>query len=345
MPHARQDPSPPPSRALLRRIALDVLQRTPSPREVAIALEQPVPLAVRRWLFSEEAMRAWLDEELYYFLLLDNFRPRTEGVESLPRRLAAGTATARDALTEILLSTGFSLRNPGNDTFVTVVLEQVLGLRVQERANKALLEAGKAIYDGRKGRFLDREGRSQSDLVRIAVAQEAATRLLLDRHRQRLFGGGSGPVDAGTVQRVHQEPAAFFTVLGEWLAGPEYAAALARRKTKTDTQFVRALYQDLLDRTPTYDELRNMRNALQSMADAGPLRAVLAKVMLDSGKAQLPELRPGAEDAFVRECFLRYLARAPGQEELPRFVQELGKGARALHVVRALLGSPEYQVY
>ena len=109
-------------------------------------------------------------------------------------------------------------------------------------------------------------------------------------------------------------------MLAEWLAGEAYAQALARKKPKTDHQFIRSLYQDLLGRAPGYDELRNMRNmrnALQSMADPAPLRAVMAKVILDSKQAQVPSCEAGKEEEFVRECFLRYLGRHPGQVEGP----------------------------
>ena len=101
-------------------------------------------------------MRRWLEEELFYFLLLDNFRPRTRAIAAIPEGLRTGESTAHQAIGEILLSTGFSLRNPGNDTFVTVVLEQCLGLAVQERRHKATLEAGKRMYDGEKARLLTR---------------------------------------------------------------------------------------------------------------------------------------------------------------------------------------------
>ena len=79
------------------------------------------------------------------------------------------------------------------------------------------------------------------------------------------------------------------------------------------------------------------------MADPTPLRAVMAKVILDSGHAELPELVAGKEKEFVRECFLRYLGRYPGQMELPTFV-EVAKGpdCRPENIVRSLVGSAEY---
>ena len=334
------------TRALLRRLALDTLGRTPSAAEFAAFVAAPVDQVATRLARSLEAMQVFVEEELFYFLLLDNFRPRTESIAALPKRLAEGKATAHDALAEVLLSSGFSLRNPGNDTFVTVVLEQCLGITVQDARNKPALEAGKKLYDGKKGRFLGSEGESQADVVKIVLAQESFTRFVLERHKKRLFGTGLTADDKATVAQVHDDHAAFFTVLSQWLASPTYEQALTQKRPKSDHQFIRGLYQDLLARVPTYEELRNMRNALQAMAEPAPLRAVVAKVILDSGKARLPECEKDKEAAFVSECFLHYLGRLPGQEEGPAYVKALVEAtATPTHVVRALVGSAEYQYY
>ena len=153
---------------LVRRIALDVLQRTPTAEEVAQAAPRAPIEVAQRMLGTLEAMEVWLEEELLYFLLLDNFRPTTPNVAALPRLLHERRTDVRAAQAEILLSTAFSLRNPGNDTFVTVVLEQCLGLEVQDRRNAAVLEAGKRAYDGYATRFLGGVGRSQADVVKLA---------------------------------------------------------------------------------------------------------------------------------------------------------------------------------
>ena len=86
-----------------------------------------------------------------------------------------------------MLSTGFSLRNPGNDTFVTVVLEQALGLTVQDRKVTRILEAGKRMYDGKRTKLFGVQGRSQSDVIRIVLQRPEFSRHVLDRHHRRLF--------------------------------------------------------------------------------------------------------------------------------------------------------------
>lgn len=330
---------------LLQRLCYDVLQRGPSPGERAAYVGAPVDAVMARLLGSREAMTAWFEEELYYFLLIDNFRPRGEQVDRIPLRLQRGELTARDAVAEILLSTGFSLRNPGNDTFVTVVLEQCLGYTVQDRQTRPVLEAGKRLYDGRKGRFLGSEGNSQADVIQIAVGHIDFARHLLGRHHQRLLQQPLAKA-AAEVAEVHADPGRFFPVLQGWLSGEPYAALADRLRPKGERQFLRGLYMDLLERVPDHDELRNLRNALQSMADPAPLKAVLSKLILDSGQARLPPLDRGDAAGFVAECFRRYLGREPTAREREVFGHELAQGgAEASHVVRTLLGSVEYQYY
>lgn len=336
------------TRQLVRHFSLDILQRTPTPAEVRACVGFPVDQVARRMIDSLEAKEVWVEEELLFFLLLDNFRPHTEAIDSLPRRLHTGSITVHDAIAEIMMSTGFTLRNPGNDTFVTVVLEQGLGMKVQERKNVSTLEAGKKMYDGYRVRFLRERGSSQADIIKIVVGRREFTRHLLDRFHNRIMRGPppKGDETEAQIDRVHSDRGAFFSVLIGWLTSEKYAAQMAVKRPRTDNQFIRSLYFDLLERAPDYQEFRNMRNALLSMADPAPLRSVMAKVILDSGRAKLPEVARGEEASFVRQAFLRYLGREPTQKEQADFIKVLAKGsARVEHVVRALITSPEYQYY
>lgn len=333
------------SEHLLQRLCYDLLQRGPTEGERRAYAGVDLATLQKRLLGSREAMSEWVEEQLWYFLLLDRFRPGGESIERLPARLQKGELDARRAVGELLLSTGFSLRNPGNDTFVTVLLEQCLGYRVQDKQNKPVLEAGKKAYDGKKTKFLGGEAASQSDVVQCVLQHEDFARLLLERHHQKLCGTPL-PKDSDAVARVHRDFTQFFPVLGEWILSPAYLDALQVRRPKSERQFLRGLYVDLLDRVPELEELRNLRNAMNAMADPAPLRSVLAKVILDSPQAKLPEAAAGKEAEFVQSCFRRYLARAPGAKELEVFTGAmLQKGARPQQIVRTLVGSLEYQTY
>ena len=337
------DPRRPPVAARqLQRLTFDILQRSPTDAERAAFVGADLAVVVPRLLGTREAATAWLEEELWYFLLIDQFRPRGEAIERLPARLHKRELTARDAIAEILLSTGFTLRNPGNDTFVTVLLEQTLGYRVQDMKHQPTLVAGKRVYDGARERFLGEQASNQSDLIQIALRHVDAARHLLDRHHRRLFDAPLGK-DAAEVAALQQDPTRFFAILGDWLTSERYQQALAQRRRKSERQFVRGLYQDLLGRLPDYDELRQTRAAMQSMADPAPLRAVLAKVLLDSNQCRLPE-RDGDDATFVQRCFLRYLAREPTAREQHAFTTALQPGKPA-PIARALVTSLEYQTY
>lgn len=344
----RIKPAPMPilvTRRLLQRLCYEVLLRGPSPTELRMFDGAELATVVPRLLQSREAMTVWFEEQLQYFLLLDQFRPQGETFEKLPSRLQNHELDPRAAIAEILLSTGFSLRNPGNDTFVTVVLEQCLGYRVQDAKIKPILAVGKKLYDGKKGRFLGKDGQSQSDVVQSVLAHEDFARHLLSREHQRLLGTPLQK-DSSAIALVQKDYQQFFPVLTEWLQSQAYVDALQQRRAKTERQFLRGLYFDLLERTPSYEELRNLRNAMQAMADPAPLRSVLAKVVLDSGQCKLPECLPEEAAEFVRECFLRYLARAPSERELAAFLKVLLQdGGLPLQVVRVLVGSLEYQTY
>jgi hypothetical protein len=338
-------------RTTVRHLSLDILLRTPTPAEERAYVGFPVDKVAERMMGSLEACQVWVEEELLFFLLLDNFRPETKAIKSLPRRLYKGQVTAHQAIGEIMMSTGFSLRNPGNDTFVTVVLEQGLGMRVQDRRNVPTLEAGKKLYDGYKVRFLDQQGTTQADIVKIVCGHPGFTRSLLDRYHRRLLRGPLPKRATALVERVHGDPRQFFPVLREWVGSDLYRAQMRIKRPRSDHQFIRSLYFDLLDRAPRYQEFRNMRNALLSMADPAPLRSVMAKVILDSGRARLPEFDPGKAAQFVEAAFLRYLGRPPTQDELGRFTRIIANPDVASRkvdgamVVRTLVTSPEYQYY
>lgn len=330
---------------LLQRLCYDLLQRGPTEGERRAYQGVDLATLQKRLLGSREAMSEWLEEQLWYFLLLDRFRPGGDGIDRIPARLQKGELDAQRAIGELLLSSGFSLRNPGNDTFVTVLLEQCLGYRVQDKQHKPVLEAGKKAYDGKKTKFLGSEAASQSDVVQCVLRHEDFARLLLDRHHRRLCGTPL-PKGSDAVARVQKDFAQFFPVLGEWIESQAYLDALQVRRQKSERQFLRGLYVDLLDRAPELEELRNLRNAMNAMADPAPLRSVLAKVILDSAQAKLPEAANGQEAEFVARCFVRYLAREPLEKESAVFTAAMQqKGARPQQIVRALVGSLEYQTY
>ncbi|MCA8957410.1 MAG: hypothetical protein KDC87_15145, partial [Planctomycetes bacterium] len=233
--------------AYVRRLAHDTLQRSPTQRETRSSVGMPLEAVAGHFVRLRETYEQWLEEELYYYLLLDRFRPRTDAIAELPERLRRGRADVRSAAAEILLSTGFSLRNPGNDTFVTVVFEQFLGIEVQR--NVKLLEAAKTMYDGKLSRIFDERGDSQSDVVKIALAQPGYLDLFVRRMEQRHLGEPL-PDDEHTAAVTHltEHSRDLRGLIRSWLVSSRYASADRRPRTKTDHQFIRSLFVDLLGR-------------------------------------------------------------------------------------------------
>jgi len=332
---------------LIRRLYLDLKWRTPHIEEIRRWYDKPHAEMVDALLADPEVWTTWYEQQLFYFLLLDRFRPKQGRVTTIPERLAKNEIPVPIALREIIASTYFNDRNPGNDTFCTVVLEQCLGLVVQERSNKRTLDESKKMYDGYKAKIFKEKGSSQSDFVRICFAQRSFFEHLLRRSWKELHGT---EIDEKRLEaaatRFGEDPWAFRAILKEWLTGPDYVEGARTARTKPEIPYVRGLFVDTLGRVPTYEELRNVRNAFLSLADPTPIRLVMGRVLLESPQARMP-LSALDTDAFVREQFLRLLARPPSAAELRTFVEAL-KSDRDVNprlVLWTLISSPEYQTY
>lgn len=327
----------------LRSLYLDCAGRTPLPAETQGHEGKTRGDAITALSGSPAFFTSLYEDELFYFLLLDNFRPSTDEFLTLPERLAQQQVSVKEALRLLVSSQFFNARNPGNDTFVTVVLEQLLGITVQKEA--ATLEAGKKMYDGKKVTFLGHKGENQADLVRIVVEDAGFEKFLLERKFEAVFGAAipRKRLEADAA-RLKAEPLAYPRILGEWLSSEDYESLLKRPRRKSDRMFIQALFVDLLGRVAEYQEFRRCRNALLAMSDSTPLRSVLIKLVLDSGTVTIPEWSSQDRPGSVRGLFRRFLCRDPGDSELEVFVQESTK-VDVITLVRALLTHPEYHVY
>jgi hypothetical protein len=333
----------PAARRLTRALFLDLLGRTPTEEELRRWAALPAEERVDEFLASPDTWRHWLDEEAFYFLLIDQFRPVSDRLVAVPDLLAKDEATFRDAHREFALSAEFNARNPGNDTYVTVLFEQFLGMEVQKEPR--VLAAGKKMYDGAVSRIFEQKGDSQSDIVRITLAQPEYTELFLKRMEIRYLGEPLPKSDHDAALSLLASDARLFRqVLREWLLSSRYGGAGRAPKPKTDRQFIKSLFVDLLGRPPAYEEFRNMRNALQAVADPKPLRGVLAKVLLDSGAVLAPAA--AEPENQVTELFRRLLGRDPERKEHAAFTAALREpGATWRLAAMAMLSSAQYQYY
>jgi hypothetical protein len=252
----------------------------------------------------------------------------------------------RAALHRILLCTSFDRRNPGPDTFVTVVLEQVLGKSAQREAKT--LDVGKRMYDGAPGVFLGERGAAQADVVRIAIDSSQALRHFLTREHRRILRADPQAKDlVSLVKRLEEDALAFPAILREWLSSAAYAARLTERLPMPNRVFVRALFVDLTGRAPDPEESRRIRSALDGLSEPAPLRSVLARLLLDSKAVHLPVKEELADpSSWIRAEFERLLGRRAEERELAVFVQSLRDPAcTPATVLHAIVSHPLYATW
>lgn len=342
---------PPPALELsdprhVRALYLDLLGRTPDPLELELAASTRPSILVKVLCRDPQFWVQWYEEELYYFLLLDNTRPEDAAPgDGLAERLARGELQVFQAVRALASGSAFHRANPGNDTFVSVVFEQLLGLTVQR--NAALLQAGKRMYDGHEASLWGERGSSQSDVVAIACRQPAFAEQLVRRQHERYVGL---PADRADVQRwareLEADPARFPGMVADWLTGPAYAERLQRLRPKSDRQFLRGLFVDLTGALPDVETYDRCRAALAAVADGGPLRSVIARVLLNSEGSDLPSRDALPARELVRRVFGRFLGRAPSPDELETFATVFAQcECDTAVLVRALTTHLEYQYY
>jgi len=330
----------------LRTLHLELLGRPPLAAERAEWHGRTNVELLDALLGSRSFWANWLEEQLYYFLLIDNFRPTSERVRRIPDDLAAGTLGVRDALHRVAISASFDRRNPGPDTFVTVVMEQLLGATVQKERRE--LEIGKRVYDGGSGVFLGESGSSQADVVRIAIESRAALEHYLAREHQRVLRKAPPARElAAWVRALERGELEYVELLRTWLLSEAYEARLAERAPLSNRAFVRALFVDLVGREPDPGEARRLRNAMDGLADAAPLRSVMARLLIDSGSAPLPEKQELTNPTeWIVGLFERLLGRAPSGEELTTFTAAFQDPAcRPATVLYAIVSHPEYPTW
>jgi hypothetical protein len=330
----------------LRSLSMDLLGRPPFRAEAAKWIGKPQGELLDAWLGAREFWDHWFEEQLYYFLLVNNFRPQADRIQAIPADLEARKLDVREAIHLVALSSNFDQRNPGADTFVTVVLEQLDGMEVQKNTRE--LDIGKKVYDGKDGVFLGVPGRSQADVVRIAVENKSFAKHFVGREHERVVHRKIDAKEwAASAAELHKDPAAYPIIVRRWLESDAYRARLDARVSAPNRLYVRALFVDLFDRMPTKEESEPMREALDGLSDPTPLRAILVRMLLDSGQVPIEKREAITDPAqWVNDLFARLLGRAPTETERATFTAALQEpDCRPQTLLCALLSSAEYQLY
>ena len=144
-------------------------------------------------------------------------------------------------------------------------------------------------------------------------------------------------------------------------AGEPEGAERAQRG-KTSSQFLRAVYADLLGRAPeTYElvikfqgtevfrfnanEEALLSNSLDGLGDSLPMRNLITKGILHSAEITIPDKSTVTSRDYIRDQFRRLLGREPNTYELEAFAAEWDAdpavGPRT--IIRAIIASREYQ--
>jgi len=328
---------------MLRTVCLDLLGRPPLPAEREKWIDKDLRDFMKESTASLEFWEHWLEEQLYYFLLINNFRPESEGVQAVPVKMAEGRLNPRQAVHRIVLSPSFEMRNPGADTFVTVVMEQLAGMRVQKKTRE--LEIGKALYDGNPGVFLEHRGDSQADVVKICVESREFAREFIAREYERMVHKEGLAKSLSSWSRTfHREPVSYRDRVREWFVSEEYMTRLTEQHPLSNRAFVNALHVDLLGRMPTKVEAEPMREALDGLGDSAPLRSILARLLLDSGRVPIPKKSAISDPRkWAASLFPRFFGREASEKELNAVCGALDEPfCRPSTILYALLSHPEY---
>ena len=328
---------------MLRTVCLDLLGRPPLPLEREAWFDKDLRDFLKETTSGHEFWDHWLEEQLYFFLLIDNFRPENEGVQAVPQKMFEGRLNPREAVHRIVLSPSFEMRNPGADTFVTVVMEQLAGMRVQKKPRD--LEIGKALYDGKPGTFLEHHGNSQADVVKICVESKEFAREFIAREYARMLHRDGPKKSLATWSRTfHKEPAGYRELVRAWFTSEEYMTRLKEQHPLSNRAFVNALHVDLLGRMPTQEEAEPMREALDGLGDSAPLRSILARLLLDSGRASIPsKAELTNRRVWTASLFPRFFGREATIVELDAVCGALDEpSCQPSTILYALLSHPEY---
>jgi hypothetical protein len=146
-------------------------------------------------------------------------------------------------------------------------------------------------------------------------------------------------------------------------AGGDGAARAPREKS--NSQFLRGVYADLLGRTPEVydfvvtaggaeaarfpiDEQELLLASLDAVGDPTPLRNLVVAGIVRADEAAIPDKADVGDAAgYIAEQFRRLLGREPGEYELRAFVDawNADPAVNPRTVVRAIAASREYQSF
>jgi hypothetical protein len=181
--------------------------------------------------------------------------------------------------------------------------------------------------------------------VKICVESKEFAREFIAREYARMLHRDGPKKSLATWSRAfHKEPAGYRELVRAWFTSEEYMTRLREQHPLSNRAFVNALHVDLLGRMPTKDEAEPMREALDGLGDSAPLRSILARLLLDSGRASIPsKAELTNRRVWTASLFPRFFGREATIVELDAVCGALDEpSCQPSTILYALLSHPEY---
>ena len=325
----------------VRRLYLDVLARSPTPAEALAEEARGVKALVKNILLRAESGRAWVEGLRVRFGLLGDDRPVSQEAADLALRIPSENLPPHVVEGVLARDPSFLKRHPPG----RALAEAIARLLLDRAPTDAELAAAATLASGQPASLADLGELADSRAWLIAVLDSPAFRRAATRRRlERFFDSGDAAKALGrAVQRVEAGGKAWRAELEALLTEPAYLNR-KRLRVKDDVTFLRCLFIDLLERTPTDRELTALVRALETMPGASAARAALARWMIDTADAPVPLLVEIRDlPRWITDRFLRYLGRKPTKAELKAYGEAAYvEGGGPKLILQGLLTGPEY---
>ena len=364
---------------LLRRIAFDAVNRSPTADELVLAPFLGPEGFARELVPSYAFADAWYEATLVRLGLTGLFAPKPNDADhaslaSVPARLANAEIDERRALGEIAKSAAWARRNDDSRDFAFALFEEFLGrppADVAPSGVKSELAAAREMYDGIPRSLFGETGGGAGDLVDIVLGLAARrpdyaanrvgatapdpdelARAQVSLLWRRLVPSGPA-IAAGThaawTRRLVDEPGAMPEIVREILASPEYRAAAATPRPKSVRQLIRGLHVDVLARGPDAASVAAIEEAIVAFGDPAPVVDQVVRHVVRAAEAAhaAPPLQGLEIDTWIDGAFARMLGREPTTAERDAFrtFLESSPHASTSLALEALLTSREYLGY
>ena len=325
----------------LRRLYFDLLGRPPLAAEALGEIRRDPADVVETLLQKSESGIAWYEELCAWYGLLGEFRPTSDEARALALRIPSEMPAPHEVEAVLVRDPAFLRRHGSPRALARVLAERMYERRMDDADVGAMLALtrGEALAEGERWPA----AKDVPELLEGVLASRKFRDAAMLRRIGRFLSRGEA---RRILFRAHQAVEAGGTAWRKFQQGIFDSRAWRQRRgldLKDDLTFIRSLFVDLLERRPSEREIAGMLHALSQMPQGLAPRAVLAKVMVDSGEALFPlatDIRDGPR--WLRDQFLRLLGRPPTASEFKQYAAAFTETTSPEIVILGILTTPEY---